>query len=259
MARPLKRRVENELQDVVAPSKGSQQNQAGLQTEEEKRRQEVLRYIELVNVVRNARDKRKSDDAYNEILRMMDSKIQQISRRFQIPGHHFNDVYQEALIALRWKAIKDYDQNRSSLEAISPFDKFAILCIRRHLSTKLKASYQNKAIVLNQAGSLDQDRNRSSNSDDLLFLSDIVPESDKDILSQLHDTEYRKILFSKLLKKLSPFEKEVFVLYVQKFSYDEITRRLRRKDEYRSINSKSIDNARSRIVNKARAIYAKYG
>ena len=227
--------------------------------EEEQRKKDVLRYIELVKIVRKSKSKKQSDHAYNEIFRMMKQKVEQISYSFKIPGMKYDDILQESLFALRFKAIKDYDPKRSNYEAISPFDKFAILCIRRHLSTKLKSSYQNKSVVLNQACRLDQDRNKSSISDDVLVLADILPHTKKDILTQLNDKEYSKILFSKLFEQLSQFEKEVFVLYSQKYSYEEIIRKLNKKKEYKEKREKAIDNARSRIVAKAKEVYVKYG
>ena len=101
-------------------------------------------YVELVEIVRRSRIKTKSNAAYQEIEKRMKTKLQQIAFKFNIPGMNNEDIYQEALFALRYKAVKDYNADRGNDTGPYPFDKFAILCIRRHLATSLKASYQNK-------------------------------------------------------------------------------------------------------------------
>ena len=215
-------------------------------------------FIELVDVVRRSRDKEKQNAAFNEIEKRMQPKIRKISYRFRIHGSNFNDVYQEALYALRYKAIKDYDKDRGNDSGPYPFDKFAVLCIRRHLSTKLKSSYQNKKKVLNSSISLDQDRNDSN--DDSLFLADIVPRTDGTILEDIEQNEYFRTLFTKLYHKLSGFEQQVFLLYIQKYSYDQIADKINHDKEVRKkYDVKSVDNALSRIKHKAHTIFLKYG
>ena len=219
-------------------------------------------FVLLVDQVRKSRNKEKSDLAFNEIERRMNVKLKQISYKFHIPGFSFHDIYQESLFALRYKAIKDYDKDRGSEEGPYPFDKFAVLCIRRHLSTKLKASYQNKKKVLNLSLSLDQDRN--DNSEEGLFLSDIIPKTEGTVLEDLEQNEYFKILFSTLHSRLSKFEKEVFLLYVQRYSYEQIAEYLvsnsnKKNKPTLSKAVKSVDNALSRIKNKAKEVFDQHG
>lgn len=213
-------------------------------------------YVELVDTVRRSRSKEKQNAAFDEIERRMQPKIKKISYRFRIPGSGVSDVYQEALYALRYKAIKDYDKDRGNDSGPYPFDKFAVLCIRRHLSTKLKSSYQNKKKILNSSISLDQDRNDSS--DDTLFLSDIIPRSDGTILEDIEDSEYYKKLFTQLYHKLSNFEKQVFILYVKRYSYEQISFKINSVSKKKT-DVKSVDNALSRIKHKAHDIFLKYG
>jgi len=185
--------------------------------------------------------------------------MSQISRKFRIPGASFQDVYQESLIALRYKAVKDYDPTRGNGEGPYPFEKFALLCIRRHLSTKLKASYQNKQKVLNESTSLSQERT-SGETHDSLYMIDIIPGTIEPILDSLESREYYKTLFSKLFTKLSRFEREVFLLYTQKYSYEQIADRINKKrDCQHVVNVKSIDNALSRVKSKGKTIFDKYG
>jgi RNA polymerase sigma factor (sigma-70 family) len=218
--------------------------------------------IDLVKIVRTTRKKETIDIAFKEVERRMEKRMRQISFKFSIPGFSFSDVYQESLYALRYKAIKDYDETRGSEEGPYPFDRFAVLCIRRHLSTKLKASYQNKKRVLNSSISLDQERS-DSNSEETMTLADIFPRQDGTVLESLGDSEYFRILFSHLISKLSPFERYVFMLYVHRFSYEEIAERINAKlkldNSPDKINIKSVDNALSRIKNKAKVVFSKYG
>lgn len=186
----------------------------------------ILKYIELVKIIRSNKSKIEKDLAFEEVIKMMEPKLQQFIRKFTIPGHDRDDIYQEAVFALKYKAIKDYDSSRSEIKDISPFDKFAMICIRRHLSTQLKASYQYKNRALNYSMSLNQDRNTGSEND--LFLADILvePNSEQNMIQQLNEKEYQKTLINKLFSKLSVSEKKVFVLYSQKLSYSEMAEKL---------------------------------
>src|SRR4051812_4879422 len=180
-----------------------------------------LDYVTLVDTVRNnlTKDRAKSEFAFNEIERRMQTKIKQISYKFHIPGYEFSDIYNEALSALRFKAIKDYDKDRGNGSGPYPFEKFAVLCIRRHLSTKLKACYQNKKRFWLGLVSLDQDRNDSS--DDNLFLVDIVPQTEGTVLEAISKDEFKRNLMRKLYEDLSYFEQKVFMKYLQRRSYEQ--------------------------------------
>ena len=222
---------------------------------------EDLKYEDLVEIVRGKSRKARKNKAYNEIEKRIKIKILYIIRKFYIPGLNSDDVLQEALFALRFKAIPDYDGSRGSGDLPYPFDKFAMLCIRRHLSTILKSSFQNKKKALNTSLSLDQDR--GSHDDENLYLSDILPKTDVTIIDLIGEKEYYKTLFSGLYRKLSKLEKIVFVLYTYRFSYEEITAKInkiyRKNGVKRLVNVKSIDNSLSRIKQKGKEIFDKYG
>jgi|TARA_Y100000310_G_C20669839_1_gene809635 DNA-directed RNA polymerase specialized sigma24 family protein len=221
----------------------------------------ALDFVDLVNAVRRSRKKDRINAAYSEIERRMKPKLQQIAFRFNIPGMGHDDIYQEALYALRFKAIKDYDKTRGNDSGPYPFDKFAILCIRRHLATNLKSSYQNKKKVLNQSLSIDQERTDKS-TDESLFLSDIISLVKTDILDGLEKKEYYSTLISNLFSKLSDFEKQVFFYYVRKYSYEQIADLINRRNNLKGknrVNVKSVDNSLSRCKAKGKQIFAKFG
>jgi RNA polymerase sporulation-specific sigma factor len=221
---------------------------------------EKLGYEELVEVVRGrSRDDRKNK-AYNEIEKRIKVKIFYITRQFYIPGFNYDDILQEALYALRFKAIPDYDKTRGRDNKPYPFDKFAMLCIRRHLSTILKSSFRNKEKALNTSFSLDQDR--SSHDDENLYLVDILSGSSGPLIEEIGQKEYYNNLVKGLYSRLSKLEKNVFILYTCRYSYDEITFKINKfyktKGGKKTVNVKSVDNALSRIKIKAKEIFDKY-
>jgi RNA polymerase sporulation-specific sigma factor len=220
-----------------------------------------LGYEELVEIVRGKSKEKVVNEAYNEIVKRIKVKVGYITRGFYIPGFSPDDISQEAFFALRFKAIPDYDSSRGSGDDPYPFDKFAMLCIRRHLSTILKSSFRNKEKALNTSFSLDQDR--STHDDENLYLVDILSNNEGSVIDDLGKKEYYISLINKLYGRLSKLEKNVFILYSCKYSYDDITDKInkfyRSKGRKRKVNIKSIDNALSRIKIKAKEIFDKYG
>jgi hypothetical protein len=75
------------------------------------------------------------------------------------------------------------------------------------------------------------------------------------VLGKLQNKEEFATLVNKLLSRLSKFEKQVFFLYAQQYTYEEISDIINRKFPQRSdVNVKGVDNALSRIKNKAKVI-----
>lgn len=224
---------------------------------------EVLYYIKLVYAVRekNESNPKVANEAFSAVVKGLETKIKKIAGKFKIPGFSFDDIYQESLYALRYKAIKDYDESRGSVVGSpAPFDRFALLCIRRHLATTLKTSHQNRKRILNSCKSLDQDR---SNDNDELSLVNILPTTNGDILDSIQSREYFKTLVKKLLSKLSTLEKQVFFLYAQQYTYEEIAKIINEKSPQkqrgvRTVDYKGVDNALSRIKHKAHVIFERF-
>lgn len=115
--------------------------------------------------------------------------------------------------------------------------------------------------VLNNAISLDQDRSTNNSDEGMMSLSDVVPFTEENPISFLESRENYRVLMAELWQKLSLLEKQVFVLYKQDLSYEEIEAAINRKnknDNKEEINIKSVDNALSRIKSKAKIIYEQY-
>lgn len=243
----------------VQSRKGRKSTKTTVKKEKDKESEvakEVVYYKDLVYKFRKSKKKAEVNDAFDKILKWLDPKIKKIAGKFRIPGLNFDDVYQECLCALQQKAIPDYDENRGSDPTkTAPFDRFALLCIRRHLSTKLKASNGNKIRAINDGKSLDQDR---SNDNSELSLIEIVCSKEKDVSTFIQDKEHFVMLMQKLVKKLSPFEMKVLRLYAQQFTYEEIAENIKKKSATKTwVNVKGVDNALSRIKVKAKIIMDK--
>lgn len=121
-------------------------------------------------------------------------------------GMEFDDLYQEALIALN-KAIDSYD-GRSAL-----FYSYAYVCINRHLSTFYRYATTEKKNVLNYAFSMNQFIGENT-----LTYFDIV--SDKNAKYNSVEINLDLIEFKNML---SDNESRIFELRWNGFSYREIS------------------------------------
>ena len=156
------------------------------------------------------------------------------------------DIYQEALIALRFKAIPGFKRNKGM-----SFLNFAKMCIRRHLITLLHASRNRKKdYSINQAISIDSSPASNNDSDDKGTFSNIIPDSAPIADEQYETSEAYEVTLDKLSQSLSEFEKTVLEEYLKNESYTDIAKNVSKKLQ-KGYNEKSIDNALFRIRNKA--------
>ena len=164
-----------------------------------------------------------------------------------IKGLQTVDIYQEALIALRFKAIPGFRRGRGM-----SFLNFAKMSIRRHLITILNASKTRlKDQSINQAISLDSSPN--PNSEDSQTYANIIPDGNDAVDKQTEVKEAYYVTLSNLCRTLSGFEREVLQEYLTSSSYTEIANDLSTKAE-KSHPTKSVDNALVRIRNKAQKL-----
>lgn len=223
-------------------------------TEQELIDKENSKYIKLINKIRSTTDNDVINKSFEQILETLKPRINRIVSKFNIPGLDFADVYQESLYALKYKAIKDYDKKRGSGDGPASFERFAVLCIRRHLATEFKSSFQNRKKVLNTAASLDQEK---KGQDEDLSLISIISSDEDSVMDTLGDNELYRNFLRELIISLSSFEKNVFSYYANGDTYEEIADKINMKKPSIIINVKSVDNALSRIKNKARFIAEK--
>jgi RNA polymerase sigma factor (sigma-70 family) len=207
---------------------------------------------EMVVKMQGAKNVEEENFIFNEIIEKISPLIKRIVNKFNIPGLEKSDLYQEALYAVRFKAISDFDCSRIIGDDFVGFEKFAALCTKRHLSTLLKTSFQNKRATLNTSVSF----NLMTNDDDDSFdASALMDDGDMSYSLASEKQEVFSNIISNLMSHLSEFEKKVLALYAQRYSYEEIADILNRAgDADGKTNIKGVDNALSRIKMKAKMV-----
>lgn len=195
----------------------------------------------LVNFVREL----DCETSFTELKLYLGHYIRLFGRKYRIPGCDSDEIEQECLYALRYKAIEDFDPGRGK------FKSFAILCIKRHLFSLIKGNNQQKRRVLNQSLSLDEDRSEEGES---LSLINVITEDKPPADDEIAKEETHQMRRSKLLSKLSKLEQEVFKLYLQQYHYDEIVDELRKLFPSKRLTKKTVDNSLQRIRAKAQSM-----
>lgn len=196
----------------------------------------------LVNYVKNTENGESNDLAFSKIRKHLDSYIKMFGKKYKIPGCDADEIEQECLFALRYKAIQDFDEARGK------FKSFAILCIKRHLFSLIKGNNQLKRRVLNTSLSLDQDRVENGEN---LTLASLVKETHRSSDEQISRNENYEDKQAKLFEKLSELEREVIKLYLKQMRYDEIAEELKKIMPQQDVCKKQIDNALVRARSKA--------
>ena len=196
--------------------------------------------IILVNLVRKC----DCQDSFGTLREYLSNYIHIFERKYRIPGCDADEIEQECLFALRYKAIEDFNPMRGK------FRSFAILCMKRHLFSIIKGSNQQKRRVLNNSLSLDEDRSEG----DELSLADLITKGEPSVADQLEKIETTTATKQRLLSKLSKLEQEVFKLYIQQYPYDEIATALESLFPSKRFTKKSVDNALVRCRAKAQSM-----
>lgn len=163
------------------------------------------------------------------------------ARSMFILGGDNEDLLQEGMIGL-FKAIRDYDSGRDA-----SFFTFAELCINRQIYTAVQASRRKKHIPLNEAISIYSRVDASGEGEGRYLLEEITDAAGADPESMVLDKERVLELEKNIEEVLSPFEKQVFDLYLAQLPTSQIARILGR-------NEKSTDNALQRLKNKLKKL-----
>jgi RNA polymerase sporulation-specific sigma factor len=165
-----------------------------------------------------------------------------------IRGYQNEDIYQEALCALRFRAIVGFKTDKGM-----SFINFAKLCIRRHLITKLNSSKnRQKDQSINNAISLDTEVT-SDESGGVSFVNLIYDDSMITTEKIIHDENISKTK-EVLMANLSPLERLVLDEFLNGSQYKEMADNINKKmgnKLRRKCKQKSIDNSLVRIRQKA--------
>ncbi len=192
----------------------------------------------LVIFVRDDSD----EESFIQLRSYLNYYIKLFGNKYRIAGCDSDEIEQECLFALRYKAIEDFNPDRGK------FKSFAILCIKRHLFSLIKGNNQLKRLPLNTSKSLDEDR---SEDGEHVSLISIIAEDKLPADEQVAKDENQQVQRNKLLAKLSNLEQEVCKLYLQQLRYDEIVVALQEIFPSKKISKKTVDNSLQRIRTKA--------
>ena len=172
----------------------------------------------------------KSDEAALEcLIDRCKPMINSQARSYFLYGGDLDDLVQEGMIGV-FKAI-------TSFNGSSSFKSYALTCVRNNILTAIKKSNMIKHQPLNNYVSLSG--SDGDDADKTLIISDKNSDPEKNYI----DMEAEKELKIKIKEILSPFEHQILVLYLQGFSYADISVKTGKKE-------KSIDNAVQRIRKK---------
>lgn len=148
-------------------------------------------------------------------------------------GVDLNDLIQEGMLGLN-DAINTFREDKET-----NFGTYARLCIKRKIISLVKSTRTQKNMILNDSIPIEIDDEHSFDK----FLMDNRLDPSSVIIESTHEQE----LINKLNQQLTDFEKQVFELKLEGFSYKEISDILDK-------DTKSIDNAIQRIKNKLKKI-----
>lgn len=185
---------------------------------------------ELISMIKDG-----NDLAESEIFNRYKDLVTKICRGYFIVGGDLEDLVQEGMIGL-YKAIKGYSGHKET-----SFKTFAIICIKHQIQTAIKRANTNKNKPLSSAVSFQSFTNgKSAESLDFLPIELVF---DSTPAEKVIDKENYEALKKSIKESLSPLEYQVLNLYLQGYSYKEISQSL-------NISSKSIDNGLTRIKTK---------
>lgn len=185
------------------------------------------------------RAQEQDSDAIEFLMQKYKSVVRKKARTLYMIGGDRDDLTQEGMIGL-FKAIRDYKAGKAA-----SFATFAELCITRQMYSAIKSSNRLKNLPLNTYISIYSSAyTLESGEEDGDFMIDQLldsPEmSPEEILINKETMENMK---ERLYQCLSKMEREVFELYMQGLTYQEIARQMHK-------GLKSIDNAMQRIKGK---------
>ena len=151
-------------------------------------------------------------------------------------GGETDDLIQEGMIGL-FKAVQDFEEEKRA-----SFSSFAALCIRRQISSAIKASKRKKHSPLNFYVSLYE-----TNDEKETLIETVEPLEENNPEALFLGREYVELLKSRLEETLSDLENRVLYLHLLGTDYKTIARLLDK-------SPKTVDNALQRIKSKTEKI-----
>lgn len=173
----------------------------------------------------------------NEYRKLMFSAIHQVCYNFSSVCFTPEDVYQEGLISM----VNALDGYRHDKETV--FSSYLYRCVSSSARLLVRKHMSLSYGLLDRAYSLQF----PISTDDSLMLMDVVAEEKAWYQPQMM-ADYQEIykVSMSIVRKLKPFEKEVFELRNEGRSYQEVS-------EITGLTSKKVDNILQKIRRKVKA------
>lgn len=182
-------------------------------------------------------------EAKEELIRKYTPMVRYIAGNYYVRSLDLDDILQEGLIGLLG-AIDEYNGVQHEVK----FSSFAYLCIARKIFNLIRQSNNSKNRVLRRAVSLqaytDGEHNRT--------FMDLVATDRLDPGRLVEERWAREIIAEVLRNHLSVLEYTVVAMILRGYSPSEI-------HEETGIDTKSVDNARTRVRFKLRRLLDRYG
>ncbi len=178
------------------------------------------------------------------IMEKYKNLVRKKAKSMYILGAGRDDLIQEGMIGL-FKAVRDYDAGRDA-----NFYTFADLCISRQMYKAVQAARRETHTPLNTYVSLYSGNDSEDAQQDTELVNVLASQEETDPEKLFIDKENVERIEAIIDKELSPFEKQVFDLYITGMSYSQIAKVLSR-------NEKSTDNALQRLKAKLKRAVAK--
>ena len=172
---------------------------------------------------------RQSHDAMRELITRHSRLVRICARPLFLAGGDNEDLVQEGMIGLL-DAVRSFDPERGA-----SFEAYASLCIRRRMISAIRAASAQKHAPLNDSVPIEE-----------YGTAEPDPET-----AMIHREDF-KVLMEALETALTPAEQAVLTLYLDGFSYREISQRIGKPP-------KSVDNAVQRIRRKAARLFGEDG
>lgn len=178
----------------------------------------------------------KDDEAAQEfLLRKYKNFVRGKARSYFLIGADKEDIVQEGMIGL-YKAVRDYNADKKA-----SFRAFADLCVTRQIITAIKTATRQKHGPLNSYVSLNRPIYDEESERTLVDVLAATRVSDPEDI--IIDREAYVLIEENIVNMLSALERMVLHLYLQRYSYQSISKLMRRSE-------KSIDNALQRAKRK---------
>ena len=172
------------------------------------------------------------DMLYEKYSPMVELKAKKYFSQIQNKGYELSDLIQEGMIGLS-SAIRDFNQDEET-----KFATFANVCIERNIINFIREINRQKHQALNGYVSIHQESNSGRTLLDIL--DDKTSSNPENSFILLEEQEELK---ETVKENLTDFEKEVFDLRFEGFTYQEIAILLNK-------STKSIDGTIRRIKQK---------